>query len=663
MAAPAPRSLADALRTFDDDALADLLRRRPDLVRPVPTDMTALAARATSGPSVARCLDGLDALTLHVLRTTATSGDGVSSRTVIERAAAPLGPDAATACGVAIDDLVALGLVWGTRTRLHVVLPAREQVADGPVPAWPRPELPVGSTVARADQVDALAAVHAREAVGLVRDLLDDWSAHPPGVLRSGALSLRDFAAARGRLHADWGRTALTIELAHAALLVADDEDEPPHWVPTDQYDTWLSKPSGEQWIDLVEAWLSLPRLPSLADERTQVLSADRDRRAVAALRRDTLALLATAPAGATLDPAAIETVLDDREPRRAGELRRLTVAATLREAEDLGLSGAGALSAAGRLLVSATDPAARRAVVAALAAALPDDIDHVLVQADLTIVAPGPLAPEASRRLRMVADVESRGHATVYRVTEASIRRSLDAGWDAAAIHGLLAELSHTPVPQPLTYLVDDVARRHGAVRVGPALSYIRSDDPDALAALVADRRLRALGLRQIADTVVVCQAPTSEVLGALRGAGLAPAAEGPDGAVVVRRPDERRIRTPKPAAVETRRQSPDRLIAAAVRTLRAADAAGRVTAPVTGPAATLVMHPQSASAVVGALRAALADTRAVWLGYAGTDGVITTQVVDPIRLHGGILVAFDHRTDTVRDFAVSRVTAVADA
>ncbi len=663
MARSAPRSLADALRAFDDDALAGLLRRRPDLVRPVPTDMTALAARATSGPSVARCLDGLDALTLHVLRTVAQSGDGLSRTALVEQATAPLGADAKAACAAAVDDLIALALVWGTSARLHAVLPVRDLVAGVGLPTWPRPDLPAGSVVARADQVDALAAVHAREAVGLVRDLLDDWSAHPPGVLRSGALSLRDFAAARGRLHADWGRTALTIELAHAAMLVADDEDEPPHWVPTDTYDTWLAKPPGEQWLDLVDAWLSLPRLPSLAEERTQVLSADRDRRAVVALRRDTLDLLATTPPGGTLDAEVIETVLDDREPRRAGELRRLTVGATLREAEELGVSGAGALSTAGRLLLRGSDAATRRATLAALVDALPDDIDHVLVQADLTVVAPGPLAPEASRRLRMVADVESRGHATVYRVTETSIRRALDVGWDAAAIHALLAELSQTAVPQPLTYLIDDVARRHGAVRVGPALAYIRSDDPETLHALVADRRLRGLGLRQIADSVVICQAPTSEVLAALRGAGLAPAAEGPDGAVVVRRPDERRIRTPRPPTVETRRGTSEKLVAAAVRTLRAADAAGRAAAPVAGPAASVELHPQSASAVVTALRTALADTRAVWLGYAGTDGVVTTQVVDPIRLHGGILVAFDHRTDTVRDFAVSRVTAVADA
>ena len=520
-----------------------------------------------------------------------------------------------------------------------------------------------------ADDVDGQAALHAREALALVRDLLDDWSVHPPGILRSGGLSLRDFAAARGRLHADWARTALTIEVASAARLVADDSEESPHWVPTDHFDAWVSKPPAEQWIDLVDAWLSLPRLPSLADEKTQLLTADRDRRAIPVLRRDIIGLLASLPVGTSLSEERILAVLDDRQPRRAGELRQLTVAATLREGADLGLLGAGALSTAARLLLDqdATTPATRRAhaqrVAAALSEALPVDVDHVLIQADLTIIAPGPLVASVARSLRLLADVESRGHATVFRISEGSVRRALDAGWDAEAIHSLLGEISRTPVPQPLTYLIDDVARRYGAVRVGSALAYVRSDNADALSALVADRRLKALGLHRIAETVVICHAPTSEVITALRAAGYAPAAESPDGAVVIRRPEDRRIRAPRAAAVTSRRPPEDALVSAAVRTLRAGDRASAPRAStVVGPASRPDLPSLSSAAIVSALRSALADNRPLWIGYADTDGAVSQQIVDPIRLHGGVLTAFDHRTDTVRQFAVSRVTGVAE-
>ena len=132
-------------------------------------------------------------------------------------------------------------------------------------------------------------------------------------------------------------------------------------------------------------------------------------------------------------------------------------------------------------------------------------DVDHVLIQADLTMIAPGPVAADVARSLRLVADVESRGHATVYRIGEESIRRALDAGWDAAAVLAFLEQTSRTPVPQPLTYLIDDVARRHGVVRVGPALAYVRCDNSETLSALLADRRLATLGLSRIADALLV--------------------------------------------------------------------------------------------------------------------------------------------------------------
>ena len=60
------RSLADDLRGRSDDQLERLLAGRPDLLHPVPADMTALAARAGSAISTARALDRLDGLTLAV---------------------------------------------------------------------------------------------------------------------------------------------------------------------------------------------------------------------------------------------------------------------------------------------------------------------------------------------------------------------------------------------------------------------------------------------------------------------------------------------------------------------------------------------------------------------------------------------------------------------
>ena len=52
-----PRTLAESLRSWDEEALTDLLRARPDLGQPPPRDLAALAARSTSGSSVGWALD------------------------------------------------------------------------------------------------------------------------------------------------------------------------------------------------------------------------------------------------------------------------------------------------------------------------------------------------------------------------------------------------------------------------------------------------------------------------------------------------------------------------------------------------------------------------------------------------------------------------------
>lgn len=666
-----PRSLADDLRRRDDDALGRLLELRPDLVHPVPPDFTALTSRATAGPSVARCLDSLDALHLHVLRmvVVSTAQGPQSADDIVAAAAKPLAHDAIAPCRGALEGVITRALVWGDAEHLRAIAPVADLVAAVAVPDWPPPEGGDFLLHPLAD-VDRQAGLRAREALALTRDLLDHWSAAPPSVLRSGGLPVRDFSAARTLLHGDWARTALAIEVAAAALLVADDEEEAPAWVPTDRFDSWLESPPAHAWADLVEAWLSLPRLPSLAGEKARLLTSDTDRRPILALRRSIIDILMEQPPGTAIDAAQLTAILDYRRPRQAGALRDQVVTATLREGEDLGVLGGGALSSAARVLMEDASRGARsRAdrlvrLTTALTAAMPEDVDHVLIQGDLTITAPGPLAAPISRRLGLLADIESRGHATVYRVSEASVRRALDAGMDAEGIHAFLRDISRTGIPQPLSYLIDDVARRHGAVRVGPALSYLRSDATDTLTALMDDRKVASLGLHRIAETVIVCSAPSSEVIATLRSAGYAPAAEGPDGGIVIRRPDDHRIRTPRPKAAASPRRTEPSLVSAAVRTLRAGD---RASAPrhstVVGPAASSGGVPRlQSNAIVAALKSAIAENRPLWIGYADTDGTVGEQVIDPIRLSAGVLTAFDHRTDGVRTFAVSRVTGVAD-
>jgi hypothetical protein len=300
-----------------------------------------------------------------------------------------------------------------------------------------------------------------------------------------------------------------------------------------------------------------------------------------------------------------------------------------------------------------------------------------VLIQADLTAVAPGPLQRDLAMELALAARVESTGAATVYRFSEASVRHALDAGRNAADLHELFARVSRTPVPQPLTYLVDDVARRHGQIRVGAAGGYIRCDDESVIAELIAAKRAAPLKLRRLAPTVAVAGVGPDLVLAKLRELGYAPTAESATGAVVLTSPGARRTgaRTP-PRPVSGERSLPPTLTTAAVRALRAgerasaagkrASAAERATAALRE--ATDVGHAigsqrVSTTATLDRLRTAAAAGESVWLGYVGDDGTATERIVDPLTLDGGVLRAFDHRHNKIRSFKVSRIRAVADA
>ncbi len=71
----APRSLAEALRVRTTSRWPPLLRSRPDLITPVPTDLTQLATRAGTRASVVRALERLDRFTLQTAEALAVAAD------------------------------------------------------------------------------------------------------------------------------------------------------------------------------------------------------------------------------------------------------------------------------------------------------------------------------------------------------------------------------------------------------------------------------------------------------------------------------------------------------------------------------------------------------------------------------------------------------------
>ncbi len=342
------------------------------------------------------------------------------------------------------------------------------------------------------------------------------------------------------------------------------------------------------------------------------------------------------------------------RAPRRGGRLRDRVLDLALAEAELLGLTGRGALTSYAATLLGGDDRGAARA----LSGLLPEPLDHVLVQPDLTVVAPGPLERDLAHELGLVADVESTGGATVYRVSEGSVRRALDAGRSAGELHELFRTRSRTPVPQSLTYLVDDVARRHGRLRVGASTSYLRCDDEALLTEVLASRRARDLGLRRLAPTVLTSVVPVGQVLEDLRAMGYAPAAEAPDGALLVARPDARRTALrPRPQRWNDGGGLDAEQAALAVTALRAGDVAARAARR-----APVLSRRSTTSDTLAFLQDAARGGRQVWVGYVDAQGRSTSRVVEPRSVEGGYVTAYDHLRQEDRTFSLHRITGVAE-
>ncbi|MBE8477116.1 helicase C-terminal domain-containing protein [Streptomyces justiciae] len=842
MSTPAtpPRSLAEALRARDDASLALLLRARPDLITPVPTDLTQLATRAGTRASVVRALERLDRFALQTAEALAVAGDPASYEELLGLMAGDAGDRAvAAALPRALGTLREQALVWGEDARLRLVRTARELLAPSPqhpsptglgptvqeasagmspgriqeivaaaglpsthdsvsavaaltglftdrkrmtkllgglpeesldvlrrlvwgppygqVTADPAPRLrrlldlglllptapgtvvlprevalhlrgglahratepvpPVVEAAAsyRPQVVDATAAGQAYTALATVEELLKDWDEGGPAVLRAGGLSVRDLKRTAVALDVPEPVAAFWVELAYAAGLLASDGEADERYAATPAYDEWLEQPPAERWARLAEAWLAATRTAGLvggrdAKERTlSALGPGLDRSAASEVRHRVLTLLAGLPEGAA--PTA-ESVLArlrwERPQRREDDLRSRLARWTLDEAELLGVTGRGALSAHGRALLGAaaapvraaeeepeqpdepTGPgdklpvhhhpvpaphpeplsAAEQAVAVAaagrlLAPLLPEPLDHVLLQADLTAVAPGPLRRPLADMLGVLADVESKGGATVYRFTPGSVRRALDAGQSASDLHAFLTAHSRTPVPQPLAYLIDDVARKHGHLRVGAASAYVRCDDDAVLNEILADKRAAGLGLRRLAPTVLASQADPAALLDGLRSMGFAPAAESAEGDVLIARAHAHR--TPPRTAPEPVPDGPPvpdaTLLAAAIRAIRAGDLAStapRKQTPSTGPTGEL---PRTSSAeTLATMQAAVLTGEALWIGYVNAEGAASQRVIAPVRVEGGFVTAYDHTADEVRTYPLHRITGVAE-
>ena len=710
-------TFADELRARADDALASIFKLRPDLVSPVPNDFSALAARATSTPSLVRALDSINMWHYQIIEAacalpepfkkseivsvtseeTAFALDhlwqmgllykeGNNYRTptnlkmLIGDEPAGLGPIAVKKFDFSIlkeipkaSEEVLAKLTWGPpRGQIGNIKKPGNAIGwlldngvlvalDSNTVALPRdvaiklrggkihkemvskaPNL-IGKEVVQ-KQIDLAAIANISTILRWCEELLHNLSDEPPTALRTGGLGVRDLKKIAEHLGIDETCGGFVAELCYlGGLLVIDSDDQ---ILPTSAFDIWLTKSAEERWYSLVVLWLDTSRVSGLigkiSDKNVAPLGPELDRAGASLIRRSTLKVLNDNPQ-LTPDVKSLQEIVKWINPQRANNDY---VEWTLREAEWLGITGQGALSTFGSNLLNEKE-------VLEIESALPKPVDHILIQADNSAVAPGPLTPELASEMGTIADIESRGGATVYRFSDSSIRRGLDHGKTGDQIKTFLSKISKTPMPQPLEYLITDIAKRHGRLRVGSAHTYIRCEDEGLVQQILHDKKCEHLRLRKIAPQVLVTDFELAEVIGELREFGYLPAAEN-SGGVLLSQPNLRRSKSrPKPPRIISEFTAPkDAIVTAAVKTIRAGERSKKVEPIIPGT---------SSNETLALINQYINEGKSLIISYADNNGGVSNRIIEPISISLGTLTARDETSDEILQFRIPRINGVA--
>lgn len=545
------------------------------------------------------------------------------------------------------------------------------------------------------DVVASESSFHAEETVRLVAALLEEWGREGGTIRRTGGVSVRALTRTADALALEADAAARIIETAAGAGLLGLDDDGAT-WVPSSLAAGWLTDSLPQRWAPLALAWSGSARTPWLTGTRDDdgtlraALGPDLEAGWAVRLRARVLALLGDLSQGTSATPAFVRAALTWESPRRT--IPGGAISAVLAEAETLGITGGGALTEAGRILArraaasldeqdvvrsgstgdaggaEGTDGDAHAEVLsddetlaaleAALAADLPAAVDMILVQSDLTAIVPGRPAPELATLLERTSVVESRGGALTVRFTPESVRGALDVGYRAEEITQAIGRYSPAPLPDSLSVLIQDAARHHGAVRVRAVSALLRVGDEATAAGLLAEPRLKDLGLDEVAPGILVTTASAGQVLRELRATGLAPVTEDASGHLVVGPATAQQARrAPEPSRPgsehSVRRRRPGRReLATLVGRLRV----GQEALHAAGEAA-VATDPVHALAV---LRQAQSSRSRLRLTLAGPDGAVQERQVRVMAVEPGRVRLRDVVRETELTVAVHRIVSV---
>ena len=633
-------ALAGLLRGTDDDALVAGLTLRgiaPAGIR----DFFDLADALLDAESIQGCLQLLDRHLLSALWTLGAAADAATDADA-SGTGTETGTGTGTGTGTSVTDartlerVHAMLLVDDTGTPLRAVM---EQLRKWPSLGLPEPSgfsSPLPAPEAELDNdpavrgtVDHLAAEHAFSATTAIAELLFELEHNPARLLAKGDLGIPETRRLAEIMAVDEAEATTLIDAAERAGLV---ERERSQLHATSGHQVWLAGSASARWRELVAGWARA--LPATILEQ---LTEHTEVRSVAVLR-DWLNWLY---------PGGGQPLSDQLDARLAESLQ-------------LGITANGALSSAGAAMLRGDHEGAAEL----LSSQLPAPVREIYLQHDLSVVAPGPLDADIDLRLRGMAEVDGRALASRYRMSDTSIDGAITGGETADSILEFLGSVSKTPIPQPILYLVQQTAERHGRLRVGAipgdgsaaagtaaaggaaadarndiAVTFIRTEDSALLGAVMVDSRLAVLGLSARSVNEVVSRRDRDQVYWALIAARYpAAAVDGSGQVITLRREEPTKVVAPVPDKLE-----------ALVAKLRLADEGASDDTGKAWLARQLEMAIRTKSTVTVSVRM--------------PNGTVVDHQLEPASVSGGRLRAKDPVSEIERTLPLSSIAAVTTA
>ena len=448
------------------------------------------------------------------------------------------------------------------------------------------------------ESIDRDCGIHAFEAMQAITELIFNLDQHYVREVSKGSMGLPDVKRLSSHLGKSKEYVKSILEIAKVSGVVAISEKR---FHPTDLADSWIESDPKTRWQLLVNAWLSIIGVSGAKE----------------------LALQHSQDPSKTMNELVGSSfpLVNSSAQSRMGRVAEL--------ADTIGLSANGFAASwlsnalAGKVL----------AATKALESRLPAQQERIIVQADLSIIAPGPLASSIEIELRKFTDTENIGLATGYRISPLSISCGLEEGLSERQIRNLLEKLSGAPLPQPVDYLISETATRFGRLKIqgGESGSVLNSTDELLGTQILMDSKLKSYGLRKSENAIVSPLEPES-LYHALRE----------NGYLAIRIDQNSKVIAPSAIHKNSSHSAmfEDQLTRLRKQDLEIADQAPE-------------------SDVDRKIQLALAS-KSILLVEINANGKIMNFVLEPIGLANGRLRARDRKADIERTLPVSAITSI---